>query len=251
MSWQPVDCHAHSKMSDGWLTVKEVAKRARALGVRPSVSDHISYDVGRAVKGVDGIRRYLDALEGHDVLRGGEFCWHDTLWRDLPDELARRFTHRIGSIHAIRLDGGLVRHNDAVSAEGRQAYMEAWVGNAERLAAEMPVDVMAHPTLTTKPLRQLDPEEVWSEALEERLVNALHRAGIAFEVSNRYPPHERILRRAVARGVRISLGSDGHLPHQVADLAMPLAMARAAGVADEALYDPMAHGSRTLAGVPA
>ena len=38
---------------------------------------------------------------------------------------------------------------------------------------------------------------------------ALYDAGIAFEISNRYHPHERIVRRAVEAGVRISLGSDG------------------------------------------
>lgn len=249
MSWLPVDCHAHTTLSDGALSVAELIEAARARGVRPAVADHLSYDVGRCPKTMEAVRDYLDELDRWEVLRGGEFCWHDTLWRDLPEELARRFTHRIGSIHAIPLGGGLVRHNDAVP--DRALYMEAWVSNAERLAAEMPVDIMAHPTLTTKPLRLLDPEELWSEAHEERVIQALYRAGIAFEVSNRYPPHERILRRAVAHGVRISLGSDGHLPHQVADIAMPLEMARAAGVADEALYDPALHGSRTGAAVAA
>jgi histidinol phosphatase-like PHP family hydrolase len=247
MSWQPVDCHAHSKMSDGWLTVKEVAKRARALGVRPSVSDHISYDVGRAVKGVDGIRRYLDALEGHDVLRGGEFCWHDRLWREVPPEVARRFTHRLGSLHAIVLEGGTVMRAWARRAPGLtvRAYMDALLDNVERLAREMPVDILAHPTLVSRLVRGVEPEELWTEAREERLVEALFRAGIAFEVSNRYPVHERLVRRAADRGVRLSLGSDGHTAAQVADIARPLALTRALGVPDEALYDPLRHGSRT------
>ena len=48
MTWQPVDCHAHSTYSDGALTVAEVVERARQLGVRPSLADHISRDVARA-----------------------------------------------------------------------------------------------------------------------------------------------------------------------------------------------------------
>src|SRR4029077_8094802 len=87
-----------------------VAERAAALGVRASISDHISRDVARSITDVEQVRAYLDAIEPFDVLRGGEFCWHDHLWRELPDDLVRRFTHRIGSLHAVRFaDGSLIR----------------------------------------------------------------------------------------------------------------------------------------------
>jgi histidinol phosphatase-like PHP family hydrolase len=115
----------------------------------------------------------------------------------------------------------------------------------ERFAAEMPVDILAHPTLVPPPLRRLDPLELWTEEQEERAVAALKTAGIAFEISARYPPHERIVRRAAEAGVRLSLGSDGHRADQVANVTAPLALARRLGVADEALYDPERHGSRT------
>ena len=113
------------------------------------------------------------------------------------------------------------------------------------LAVEMPVDVLAHPTLVPPPMRTLDPHELWSEALETRAVNALLNAGISFEVSNRYPPHERLVRRAADAGVRLSLGSDGHRSDQVGNIVTPLALTRALGVADDTLYDPERHGSRT------
>jgi histidinol phosphatase-like PHP family hydrolase len=64
-------------------------------------------------------------------------------------------------------------------------------------------------------------------------------------VSNRYRAHERFVRRARDRGVRLSLGSDGHTADQVADVAWPLAVTRAIGVPDGELYDPARHGSRT------
>jgi hypothetical protein len=54
-----------------------------------------------------------------------------------------------------------------------------------------------------------------------------------------------LVRRAVERGVRISLGSDGHTFEQVADVVRPLALARSLGVADADLYDPTRHGSKT------
>ena len=241
MAWKPVDCHAHSTMSDGSLDVSELIERVMGRGVRPSVSDHISRDVTGAVDSVDGIRQYLDELERHTVARGGEFCWHDTLWRELPDDLAARFTHRLGSLHAIFIDDRTLVHAFSrrfPSSLTQDGYMDALVANAERLAATMPVDILAHPTLVNLTLRQVPPEELWTETREERVVDALFAAGIAFEISARYKPHERFVRRAVDRGVRMALGSDGHSADQVGDLTFPLALARHCGVRDEDLFDP-------------
>ena len=230
------------------MSVAEVVARGQALGVRVSVSDHISHDAPTTVDSVRAMEHYLADLEQHDVLRGGEFCWHDPLWREMPTEVTRRFTHRLGSLHSIRLANGSYWRAftqflpDSVSIE---QYIEAHVTSLETLAAEMPVDVLAHPTLLPPPLRTLDPHELWSEAQEERMVLALHEGRIAFEISNRYPPHERLVRRAADAGVRLSLGSDGHSREQVGNIAAPLAMARSVGVADEMLYDPERHGSRT------
>ena len=247
-AWQPTDCHAHSRHSDGALTVAEVVARAAALGTRPSVTDHISRDAPTDVNTPEAVERYLDDLDRYPVLRGGEFCWHDALWRELSDATVRRFTHRIGSLHSIRLvDGALFRafSPDLPASLTARVYIEAHVASLEALAGEMPVDILAHPTLVPPPLRELDPLELWTEGHEERAVAALKRAGIAFEISARYPPHERIVRRAAEAGVRLSLGSDGHRVEQVANVAGPLALARRLGVPDQALYDPERHGSRT------
>jgi histidinol phosphatase-like PHP family hydrolase len=241
MAWKPVDCHAHSTMSDGVLAVPDLIERVTGRGVRPSVSDHISRDVTGAVSSLDGIRYYLDELDQYDVARGGEFCWHDSLWRELPDELSARFTHKLGSLHAIYLDDRSLVH--AFSRRyppdlTPDAYMSAHIANAEQLAATMPVDILAHPTLVTLSLRSMPVDELWTEDREERLVTALFEAGIAFELSSRYKPHERLVRRAVDRGVRIALGSDGHSDDQVGDITFSLALARHCGVRDEELFDP-------------
>ena len=248
MSWQPVDCHAHSTYSDGALTIPQMVERAAALDVQPSVADHISRDVARAISSVDEVRTYLDELDRYDVLRGGEFCWHDSLWRELPEDLVRRFTHRIGSLHAVRLPSGALVHAFARRPPPDLTpddYMWAHLASLEQLAREMPVDILAHPTLVTLPFRSLGLDLLWTDEREARMIEAMYQAGLAFEISARYPPHERIVRLAVARGVRISLGSDGHTREQVANVAKPLAMARALGVADDDLYDPRRHGSKT------
>src|SRR3954469_7261049 len=238
MTWTPVDCHAHTTMSDGALEVQALVDKARLCGVRPSVADHISRDVAGSIKHVEGVRVYLDTLDRYPVYRAGEFCWHDSLWREIPQSLVARFTHRVGSLHAIHLpDGRLVHAFDQHMPDDvtPQAYMDAHLAEVERFAREMPVDILAHPTLLPIRLRALPAEELWTEEREERLVNALLHAGIAFEISNRYKPHTRLVQRAVDAGVRISLGSDGHTADQVANIEWSLATARAAGVRDDNL----------------
>jgi len=235
-------------MSDGALDVAELVAAVRARGVRPSVADHISRDVKGAIASVDAARAYLDTLDDYPVGRGGEFCWHDTLWREIPPDLAARFTHHIGSLHAVVVPG-LERPLNMFSRrfpEGLepQAYMDAHLASLEQFAREMPVDILAHPTLVPLSLRDHPIEELWTEPREERAVEALYHAGIAFEVSSRYRPHVRFVRRAFERGVRLSLGSDGHRPDQVGDISFSLALTRSIGAPDDALYDPAVHGSR-------
>lgn len=253
--WHPRDCHAHTTFSDGALTPEALAAAAAVRGVRPTVADHCSRDVSMAVKDVPALEAYVAHLEHvrdavPDLAVSGEFCWHDGLWRETPPALWARLTHAVGSVHAVHLPpdlGGGTLHMFArrwPAGLDVDAYMDAHVADVERFAREMPVDVFAHPTLLPIPLRERPLEELWTEPREARAVAALARAGLAFEVSNRYRPHARFLERAVAAGVRLSLGSDGHTPAQVADVAWPLAAARAAGARDQDLYEPTVHGRR-------
>jgi histidinol phosphatase-like PHP family hydrolase len=247
MTARIVDCHAHTTLSDGDLTVAELAEQVRARGAVPSVADHISRHVTRAVDSVAAVDAYLDVLDQHDVLRGGEFCLHDGLWAEIPSATRARFTHVLGSLHAFPVGGrGLVHSFSRAHSEGvtPQAYMDALVEGAEAYLAVAPIDILGHPTLVNHAFRAVPGEELWTEEHEERLVAVLLRAGIAFEISNRYRAHDRLIGRAAAAGVRIALGSDGHTRDQVGDLAWPLAAARRAGIDDEDLYDPLRDGSR-------
>jgi histidinol phosphatase-like PHP family hydrolase len=244
--WQPLDCHAHSTCSDGVLAPDDVIATAAARGVRGTVSDHASRDVRFSLKSPAAVDEY-EALIAHLPYRSAEFCSHDTLWQELSEAQLDRLTHRIGSLHAFTLpDGSMVRmfQKEMPAGLSRAAYMAHHVTAVESLADLMPIEIFAHPTLVPHQLRGIPGDELWSESDEERLVLALKRNDICFEVSNRYRAHARLVQRAVAHGVRLSLGSDGHQPEQIGNLEWPLALTRSLGVADDALYDPAVHGTR-------
>ncbi|MEO7965302.1 MAG: hypothetical protein ABIT38_15450 [Gemmatimonadaceae bacterium] len=247
MNWTPLDCHAHTTWSDGQLDPDALIAAVRARGVRPTIADHVSRDVKGAIDTLGGVDVYLSQLEALDVGRSAEFCWHDALWREMPSDTHLRFSHTVGSLHAVWLpDGSLQRVFSRAwpPALEPHVYLDAHLDNLERLTHEMPVDILAHPTLVPIPLRSLPPEELWTEAHEERMVRLLHNGDLVFEVSSRYQPHERLVRRAANAGVRLSLGSDGHAPEQVGEITFSLALTRALGVADDDLFDPALHGRR-------
>ena len=228
------------------LSPDDVIATAAARGVRGTVSDHASRDVRYSLKSPDAVDAY-EALIAHLPYRSAEFCSHDALWRELSDAQLDRLTHRIGSLHAVPLDdGSLVRMFQKQMPAGlsHAVYMARHIAAVDALADVMPIDIFAHPTLLPYTLREVPAEVLWSESHEERLVMALKRNGIAFEVSNRYRAHRRLVQRAVAHGVRLSLGSDGHQRDQIGNLDWPLALTRSLGVADDALYDPFVHGTR-------
>ena len=103
-------------------------------------------------------------------------------------------------------------------------YMDAHVANLERFAREMPVDILAHPTLlppVTSPIAARGALDRGARgARRPRSCRGRNRVRDLESL-----PAARTVRsaRAVDRGVRISLGSDGHTDAQVADIALPLA----------------------------
>ncbi|HSY83765.1 MAG TPA: hypothetical protein VK807_18530, partial [Gemmatimonadaceae bacterium] len=170
-SWRPFDCHAHTTFSDGDLIPAALVERVRERGVRPSVSDHASH-AARTLDTPELLRLYLTTLSEIDGLgRSAEFDWHDSLWRELPEDITGQFTHRIGSLHAITLgDGTFIHMWQRNLPEGLtpDAYMDEHVAVLERFAREMPVDILAHPTLLPLPYRSLPLEDLWTEARETR-----------------------------------------------------------------------------------
>jgi histidinol phosphatase-like PHP family hydrolase len=241
------DLHCHTTFSDGFLTVEQVASAAAELGVEVGIADHVSTtNADRFLATREAVDRYLDALDAAPVFRSGEFCWCDSLWRDLPPEVMDRFDYRVGSNHGFWLPDG----SQASPWWQRLPYewasrpgelMDIMVANLCELVRTMPVQIVAHSTLTPPALFALedDVEAWWTEPREDRYVEALAASTVALEISNRYRlPHDRLLVKARQAGVRFSLGSDGHTARQVARLDWAEQTARRVGVTERDLFVP-------------
>jgi histidinol phosphatase-like PHP family hydrolase len=241
------DLHCHTTMSDGHLSLERVVEVAERRGVQVGIADHVSTrNAEMFIASARELRDYFGALDGAPVFRSGEFCWCDTLWRELPDELMDRFDYRIGSNHGFWLPDGSVGSPwwevlPKPWSLQPDALMEILARNVCDMVRAMPIHIAAHSTLIPPALRELDPapEAWWTEAREDRYVDALRESGVALEISNRYRlPHDRLLVKARQAGVRFSLGSDGHSERQVAALDWAAETARRVGVTDAELFVP-------------
>jgi histidinol phosphatase-like PHP family hydrolase len=241
------DLHAHTTMSDGDLPLERVVELARERGVTIGIADHISRrNMDRFVATEAQLRRYLDVLEDPPVFRAGEFCWCDDFAASLPREVLDRFDYRIGSNHGFNLPGGGMGSPwwqvlpEPWSARP-QALMDAMVDELCRMVKAMPIQIAAHSTLTPPALYEMesDVHAWWTEAREDRWIEALRASGVALEISNRYRlPHDRLLVKAREAGVRFSLGSDGHTEAQVGRLEWAAETAHRVGYTDALLFVP-------------
>jgi histidinol phosphatase-like PHP family hydrolase len=241
------DLHVHTTMSDGGLPLDEVIEVARQRGVVIGISDHVSgRNPGHFVSDDAKLRSYLEAIEGAPVLRAAELCWSDPFSEALAGGHGDRFDYLIGSNHGFRLPDGSLGSPWWKSLPGEwaarpQRLMDHMVDNICELITQMPIALIAHPTLTPPALYALDPnvEVWWTEERESRVIEAAVGAGVALEISNRYRlPHDRFLTRAREAGATFTLGSDGHERHQVANLEWALATARRNGIGDTMMYLP-------------
>lgn len=241
------DLHVHTSMSDGDLSLEEVVAVAAQRRVVVGIADHISSrNTRRFVATEQQLRHYLEAVSAAPVFLAGEFCWCDRFGEDLPSELLDRLDYRIGSNHGFGLPDGtwaspwwteLPEHWGG-RAEG---VMDAMVANLCDLVTSMPVQIVAHSTLTPAALLDLEPDihAWWTDDREDRFVEALRRSGVALEISNRYElPHDRLLRKGKQAGIRFSLGSDGHSAEQVAELAWAVETSHRIGITEADLFHP-------------
>lgn len=154
------------------------------------------------------------------------------------------FDFLIGSVHWI--GEWAVDHEDAIFEFERRGVDQAYEDYFEleaRLAASGLVDSLAHADVVKKAGHRATSEPI---DLYEEVVKAAAATGTAVEVSSgglRKPvaeiyPHPTFLAMFNEAGVSITLGSDGHVPHEVGHAHDEVvAAARAAGYETRLSFD--------------
>jgi len=215
------DHHIHSDRSDGTVSL---AERAKSVAVRPhGVSDH--YPWRDKLPNEEAVKRYIDDATKVGLRVGIEYDLGvaPPLTRATHDALH----YVIGAIHQIDLGGDWIRYDDAgayvkgrtKTFSGVERFRDPALRSrilertlevvAEGIERDR-IDILGHPTFSA--LQALgEPERIYPEEWQDRLITMCVQGGIAIEVNESYGvPHREFLVRASRRGATFSVGSDTH-----------------------------------------
>jgi histidinol phosphatase-like PHP family hydrolase len=236
---QLFDHHVHSDRSDGSVSL---AERAKTVAIRPhGVSDH--YPWRDKLPDEDAVKRYIEDASKLGLRVGIEYDLGvaPPLSRATHDALH----YVIGAIHNIEVDGQHIGYDDAGAfVKGRLGEFSQRERFADRdlqrkilertltVVAEGierdRIDILGHPTFSV--LQALgDPERVYPEEWQLRLIDLCVKSGTAIEINETYGvPHREFLVRAAAAGATFSVGTDTHF--SVKPIGKTLAMIGDAGL---------------------
>ena len=215
------DHHVHSDRSDGTVSL---AGRAKSVAIRPhGVSDH--YPWKEKLRNEDDVKRYIDDASRLGLRVGLEYDLG--VAPPLSAGTRESLQYLIGAVHQIDLDGVAVKYDDAGAfVKGRvQTFKERERFSDPALQKRMldrtlevvaagidrdRIDILGHPTFSA--LQALgDPERVYPEDWQEKLIDLCVKSGIAIEINESYGvPHREFLVRAARAGALFSVGTDTH-----------------------------------------
>jgi len=215
------DHHVHSDRSDGTVSL---ADRAKSVATRPhGVSDH--YPWREKLRNEDDVKRYIDDASRLGLRVGLEYDLG--VAPPLGADTRESLHYLIGAIHQINIDGERIGYDDAGAfVKGR---IKRWKDRERFSDPELQkrilertlevvaegidrdrIDILGHPTFSA--LQALgDPERVYPEEWQERLIDLCVRGRVAIEINESYGvPHREFLVRAARAGALFSVGTDTH-----------------------------------------
>ncbi|NWF94775.1 MAG: PHP domain-containing protein [Candidatus Thorarchaeota archaeon] len=202
------DLHTHSDFSDGVSTVEEIVAQAQRVGLKTvAITDHFWPSLGSKMGAeslVEERSRVLSALRdeqrGLRILGGAEV--------DIETN---------GSLCPVA--GGLEQFDIVIGSVHAPCRSEVWVSALCKVVRSNHIDILAHWDGYLTSYRMED---------GERAARALSDAGVAVELSARYPTRdEGFLVLARDAGCEFALGSDSHSATTVGRLQDQLRLAEA------------------------
>ena len=206
--------HAHSTWSDGKNSLEEMARAAKALGLRYlTVTEHSQSAIYAGGLKVDDLKRQWEEIErvneavpGIRLLKGIEVDILESGALDYEDSVLEQLEVVIASIH--------VRHSMDEEQMTRRVLA----------ALDNPcMQILGHPT--GRLIQEREPYPLKMEAVLDRAAER----GVVVEVNGkpqRLDIKSEYVRMAVQRGVRMAVSADAHRVADLSNLAFAVATSR-------------------------
>lgn len=199
-----IDFHVHLK--DG-LTINEVVDLSRAKGLNYGVAANCGLKF--PVTNNSQLNNYLDSIQHAAIFKGMQAEGREWMTLFSPDTAARfdyiftdamTWTNRNGK--RLRL---WIKEETEVGDPRR--FMEELVGKIEQILQE-PIDIYVNPTYIPDEIAGRY-DELWTDERMDRVVAALVKNNVAFEINSRYKlPSIEFIRKAKDAGVKFTFGSN-------------------------------------------
>ena len=233
-----LDLHIHSRFSDGDSAIQEIASAARVKGlIAAGVADHYVSGLpgGRGRMGRGKLKEYLSQATAAGLLKGVEVDIYDDGGVSLDPSEKPLFDYVIGGVHEI---DGVEFWGDPSPIPYPERFVEAMRAALVEAIEGGLIDVVAHLTWLPEDIRGMEAHLITDDWVES-VVRAAASKGVAIEVSGAWMvPDERVVRRCLKEGVKLSLGSDAHRASEVGNLSYPLKLLARLGAGVEDLFIP-------------
>ncbi|OGI26362.1 MAG: DNA polymerase III, partial [Candidatus Moranbacteria bacterium RBG_13_45_13] len=208
------DLQMHSDYSDGAHTIGEMAREAMRLGRKYiAITDHVGHLKIAGAMDVKTIERQWREIEkidrkikGIKILKGCEVDINPNGTIALEDKYLAKFDIVLGSIHS---------NFKMPKSEMTKRLIRA-IENPH-------VDIISHPTgrvIHKRSGYELDMEEIFRVAAKTKTILEIN------SYPDRLDLNDMNIRRAIERGVKLSIGTDSHSKTQLHNLELGIAQAR-------------------------
>ncbi len=237
-----VDLHGHLK---GGLTIAQALEWSRQTGIFYGIAPNCG--VGFSITNDAGIHQYLREMRGQPVFLGMQAEGREWVRLFSPEAVARfdyvfsdamTFTDQTGQRTRLWI-------NDEVRISDKQAFMDYYVAQIQKVLASEPIDIYVNPTFLPEIIAS-EYDRLWIPSRMGKVIEAAFRSGVAIEINSRYRiPSPAFIKRAHKAGVKFSLGTN----NGAADLGRMdygFEMVRECGLTWQDMFMPKPEGQKPI-----
>ena len=228
------DYHVHLK---GGLTKEYVAQLSRKTGINYAIAPNCG--IGFPITDDAAVLAYLDSMRSQPfilAMQGEGREWSTTFSPEVRNEFdyvftdAMTFTDNKGRRSRIFVP-------EETFIDNEQQYMDMIVDRICSVLQE-PMDVYVNPCFIPKQMQDRY-DAFWTEARQNKFIDALAKSGKALEINNRYKiPNKAIILKAKAAGVKFTFGTNNAGADDLGKMEYAIRMKEECGLTAQDMYKP-------------
>ena len=229
-----LDYHVHLK---GGMSKEVTAGWSREIGINYAVAPNCG--VGFPITDDAGVLAYLDSMRTQPfilVMQAEGREWVVTFSQEVREEFdyvitdALTFTDHKGRRSRIWIP-------EETHIDNEEQYMDLIVDRICSVLQE-PFDVYVNPCFLPDQMNDRY-DTFWTEARQDKFIDALAKSGKALEINNRYRiPNKSIIQKAKAAGVKFTFGTNNGGADDLGKMEYAIQMKEECGLTAQDMYKP-------------